>query len=117
VLNGGLDQLEGGGGLPLVPGEGGALRESIRNHEQALGGHLLDVDRTTRRDLVVPFGGDLDDGRFLLVAGELAGDPLAQAADDLVLFQGRKADQNRHAVTEEGHKPLLSCPEGKGCRG
>src|SRR3712207_5063073 len=87
-----LDNVEHGGGLPFVAGKGSALGQGIRNDDQPLGRELLDEDRTARRNLVVPFRGDLDDRRFLLVPGELALNPLTQAADDLVLFQGREAN-------------------------
>jgi hypothetical protein len=107
-------QFEGGGGLPLVAGEGCALGQSIGDDDQAFGGELLDVDRTSRRDLVVPIRRDLDDRGLLLVTGELAPDALTQAADDLVLLQRGEAHENSDAVTEEGDEALLSGPEGEG---
>ena len=84
---------------------------------QAFGRELLEEDRAARRDLVVPVGRELDDRGLLLVAGELADDALAQAADDLVLLERREADQHRDAVAEEGDEAVLAGPEGEGGRG
>jgi hypothetical protein len=48
------------------------------------------------------------------VAGELADDALAQAADHLVLLQGREAHEHRDPVAEQGHEAVLPGPEGQG---
>ena len=51
------------------------------------------------------------------MAREFALDALAQAADDLVLFERREADQHRDAIAEQGDEPVLAGPEGEGSRG
>ena len=43
-------------------------------------------------------------------------DALAQAADHLVLLEGREADEHGDAVAEQGHEAVLPGPEGEGRR-
>ena len=118
VSDRGLHELEGGGGLPLVAGEGRRswTRASAMTIRRSVESCLM-IDRAAGRDLVVPVGRDLDDRGLLLVAGELAPDALAQAADDLVLLERRQADENGDAVAEEGDEAVLAGAEGEGGRG
>ena len=50
------------------------------------------------------------------MTGEFADDALAEAADDLVLFERREADQHRDPVPEQGDETVLSGSEGEGSR-
>ena len=101
-----FDHIKHGGHLPLVPRQRGALGQGVGDYEKTLGRRRADVDRPARRDLVVLVGRQLDCGRFLLMAGELAVDALPKRAQDLVLLERRQADQHYDAVTEHGQEAL-----------
>lgn len=111
-----FDHIEHGGHLPLVPRQLSALGQGVGDYEKTLGRRRADVDRPARRDLVVLVGRQLDCGRFILMAGELAVDALPKRAQDLVLLERCQADQRYDAVAEQGHEALSAGPKGeRGC--
>src|SRR5215217_4232181 len=112
-----LHQVEDSRRLALVAGQSGALGESVGDDDEPLRREVSQIDRTARRNLVILVGGDLDDGRLLVVPHELAADPLAQRPDHIVLLQRRQADQDDDAVAEQSDESLLSSPEGERTRG
>ena len=112
----GLHDVEDAGRLALVAGERGALGERVGDDDEPLRRERLQVDRAARRNLVLLVGGDLDDRALLLVARELADDPLPKRADDVVLLERRKPDRARRRHSGRGRRSRPARPGRRAAR-
>src|SRR5262249_32306160 len=99
----GLDRIEPGRDFSLVTGQDHAFRKRVTDDQDPLERQNLEVDGSSRRDLLVSLLGQLDRCRLLLPLLELASDVRVQLPQQLSFLGRSQPGQDYDAIAEQGY--------------